>query len=191
MAENGRNNMTGITPERREYLKTQVRELTVMEPNISALRAAEVLKKRNLQIHYEYVLELMKEIDVERTVQADQFFLNHMLMQFMERTRMTDKVLWNILTSPDYDPKTGLGATKKDKLGAARELRNNFNTLFQTMFDAGVFKRKIGELEIHNMNTILDMAKVIENGEHLTKTGTATEEAGASAGVDNSDAPKL
>lgn len=171
-----------ITPERREYLKTQVREMTVMEPNINAVRATEVLNKRNVEVSYTLVLDLMKEIDVERTAQADQFFLTHMLVQFMERIKLSDKVLWNILTSPDYDPKTQTGATKRDKISAARELRNNFSSLFQTMFDAGVFKRKIGELEIPNMNAILDMAEAIENGKYYKQQAESAGDSGADSG---------
>jgi hypothetical protein len=159
--------MSILTPERREYLKTQVRELTIMEPNVSALRATELLNKRNLEISYDYVNMMMKEIDIERVKEADEFLLTSFLVTFMERTKMTDKVLWNILTDKN--------STRKDKLGAARELRQNFHIVFQTMFDAGVFKRKIGELEIPNMGAILDMAKAIEDGKHITETTDSTD----------------
>lgn len=144
-----------------------------MEQNMSAVRAVDVLKVSGIEVGYDYVLELMKEIDVERTQQADQFFLNHMLVQFMERTKLTDKVLWGILTDKE--------STRKEKMTAAKELRHNFNTLFQTMFDAGVFKRKIGQIEIPNMNAILDMAKAIENGEHIQQTGADSSDAGDTA----------
>lgn len=151
-----------------------------MESNISALRAVEVLGQQGLEISYDFVNDAMKEIDRDRIAEADQFLLNHFLVTFMERIKMSDKVLWNILTHKE--------SSRKDKLGAARELRHNFDTLFQTMFDAGVFKRKLGDVTIPNMNNILDMAKAIENGEHIIIKPTTAGE-GTTAGVDTGDTP--
>ena len=170
--------MASYTPERREYLKTRMRELTIMEPNISALRAVDVLGQQGIELSYDFSLDLMKEIDRDRIAEADQFLLNSFLVTFMERVKLSDKVLWNILTDK--------GSSRKDKLGAARELRQNFDTLFQTMFDAGVFKRKLGDVTIPNMNNILDMAKAIENGEHIINPTTGQ---GATAGLDLSHTP--
>ena len=135
-----------------------------MQPNLSAVAVHEYLNKAGFELSYDFVNDLVREIDVERLEKADKIMLNHFVVEFIERIKLTDKVLWGILTETAYDPKTGLGSTKREKLTAAKELRNNMNVLFQTMLDAGIFKRHLGELKIPDMGKILDMAKAIENG---------------------------
>lgn len=155
--------MPEYTEERREFHKTLIRELMVRDPNMSARGAEKVIaEQKSMTLDRIYIGGLMKEIDQERIAMADETMLSHYLGMFMERIRLADIHLWNILTNVDDK-----GTTKRDRIAAARELRNNFVALMQTMFDAGVFKRKLGQLDMPNMGAILDMAKRIENGEHI------------------------
>lgn len=163
--------MAKYTKERTELHKKLIHELTVRQPNITAVGAQDLMRKQGHELDEHYVGKLMRQIDAERAQQADELLLKAFLVQFMERTRLADTHLWNILSSKK--------SKDSDRISAARELRNNFKEVFEKMFDAGMFKRKLGSYEVTNMGEILDIAEQIEN-EHSRETEEGDDSEGDS-----------
>jgi hypothetical protein len=81
------------------------------------------------------------------------------LASFEDKMTESEKKLWEIANDPS--------ARRQDRISALREIRNNNKELFEMFFNAGVFDRKLGELEIHN--TFLDLVKAYET-RHKNKT---------------------
>ena len=148
----------GYSRERVKYFKSLIKRILVMNQDASSITIQKTLQtqKEPLHLDKDFILRLTKEIDVERTKNADKILLNTAIMHFLERIRETDKQAWNILTRPD--------TSDTDKLRAIAELRKNGESAFNIMFDAGVFERKLGEVN-WNMADVLKAARELEEKE--------------------------
>ena len=129
-----------------------------MKPDTSAIAIQETLKAQEspIELDYKFINRLVKEIDVERTKRLDKLLLNHAVIAFAERIRETDKRAWKILTDK--------GTSDENKLRAISEIRKNGTSQFNIMFDAGIFDRKLGEVN-WNMQDVLKVARELEEKE--------------------------
>jgi len=133
---------TMYSKERQQEHISQIRRILVVKTDSSILDIKEALAKQRipLELDKDYINKLVNKIRKERSKRLDHHTINKVLAEFQDEIEELKKRLWVIITNPE--------SSEKDKIAAIRELRNSSNNLFDKMFDAGIFKRKIGELEI-------------------------------------------
>lgn len=132
-----------ITKERQREHISQIKRVLVINPDSSILDIKEALankQKNPLNLDKNYINRLVNKIRKERVKRLDNYTINVVLARFQDEVEELKKRLWLIITNPV--------SLEKDKIAAIKELRTSSKDLFDKMFDAGVFKRKIGELAI-------------------------------------------
>lgn len=127
--------------ERQQEHISQIRRILVVKPDSSILDIRETLMKQRkpLNLDKDYINKLINKIRKERAKRLDYYTVNKILAVFQDEIEELKRRLWIIITNTD--------GKEKDKIAAIRELRTSSKDLFDKMFDAGVFKRKLGELE--------------------------------------------
>lgn len=131
------------TGERQKEHIARIRQVLVMKSNATILKIKKILEEDfddPLKLDKDYINRLVNKIRGERAKRIDYYTLNQKLAEFEDKLNESDLRLWAIVNEPFSDT--------KNKIAALREIRNNNKELFDKMFDAGVFKRKIGEIEI-------------------------------------------
>jgi len=138
--------------EQQEYHIKMIRRVLVMNPNASIREIRETLQKQRkpLKLDKDYIHKLLKKIRKERAYRIDYYTLNKKLAEFEDKISESDLRLWSIVTNKN--------TTNMEKIAALREIRNNNKELFDKMFDAGVFERQLGKL---NVMTRADIIKLI------------------------------
>jgi hypothetical protein len=127
--------------QQKEHI-SQIRRILVVKPESSILSIREDLKKQrnSLSLNKDYINKLVNKIRKERAKRLDYYTVNTVLANFQDEVEELKKRLWSIIIDAE--------SSQKDKIAAIRELRTSSKDLFDKMFDAGVFKRKLGELEV-------------------------------------------
>jgi len=128
--------------ERQQEHISQIRRILVIKPEASILDIRESLtKQRNpLNLDKDYINRLVNKIRGERAKRLDNYTVNKVLAEFQDEVEELKKRLWIIITNAE--------SSERDKIAAIKELRNSSKDLFDKMFDAGIFKRKLGEIKI-------------------------------------------
>ncbi len=134
--------MAIYSKERQQEYINQIRRILVIKPDSSIMEIKESLAKQRkpLNLDKDYINKLVNKIRKERAKRLDYYTVNKVLAGFQDEVEELKKRLWVIIT----DQMT----TTTEKIMAIKELRNSSKDLFDKMFDAGVFERKLGEMEI-------------------------------------------
>ena len=176
-----------IKEKEKEYI-SQIRRVLVIRPNSSVREVKEALEKQTkpLKLDKDYVNKLINKIRIERTKRLDHYTVNVVLAKFQDEVEELKKRLWIIITNPEN--------SERDKIAAIKELRTSSKDLFDKMFDAGVFKRKIGEIDIGKTLTqeeqdLIDKAISLDYGkkpkpDNNTAGGTNSGEPPSTTGQD-------
>ena len=130
--------MPRITHENKQYYKSQIRSLIAQNHGISRRELQEQLDKQGLHLDRDYVGKLYDEVFVERTKRMDRRRLNEALSSYEDVMEEIVKKAWEIANAPYINPQA--------RVMALREVREAHNAVFETLFDAGVFDRKLGSL---------------------------------------------
>lgn len=135
--------------EKQQEHISQIRRILVIKPDSSILNIREALAKqrKSLNLDKDYINKLVNKIRKERAKRLDHYTINKILAEFQDEIGELKRRLWIIIINPDNPD--------KDKIAAIRELRTSSKDLFDKMFDAGIFKRKLGELEIEDKSKTL------------------------------------
>ena len=127
--------MSKWTKEEREQMKERVKSALIRKPRISQYELAKVLG-----IDKNTALKLKKAVIKENTKWiSDQKVEEEVGKIESEYDQLTFEC-WQIIKE--------IGTENKDKLSAMRALIEAKKTLFNIKFDSGIFKRKLGEIEI-------------------------------------------
>jgi hypothetical protein len=139
--------MPKISTERRQYYKSKIRSVIVQSPQISQVALAERLKGDGLELDRKYLGSLLNDIHVERVKRLNTLTLNYALSAFQDvMTEIVSKA-WEIVNDPMSE--------RGEVLAALREIRAAHDDVFEKLFDAGVFERKLGTLDATIRNTPL------------------------------------
>lgn len=162
------------TEEQEKLIRTTIQRVRIRNPYISMLKIKNLLERQeSLVLDKNYVAKVIKEIDKETVQRLDQTSLKEAIGSFLNRIKEIDVHLWAILTDTDQYSVEGKlikkGAGARDRVMAAKELRENYKEVFDVMFDAGIFNRKLGDINV-NMVDVLAMAQKIEKDERFRKT---------------------
>jgi len=117
-----------------------IRRILVVRPDSTILGIRDSLMKRDkpLKFDKDYINRLVNKIRRERAERLDRYTINKVLAKFQDEVEELKRRLWTIIMSQE--------TSEKDKISAIRELRNSSKDLFDKMFDAGVFKKQLGEV---------------------------------------------
>ena len=136
-----------ISTERRQYYKSRIRSIIAQHPQISQVALCERLKAEGLPLDRKYLGSLLDAIQAERAKRANTWMLNHALASFQDVMMEISAVAWTIANDEFV--------RKQDRVMALREIREAHKDMFEKLFDAGVFERKLGTLDATIRNTPL------------------------------------
>ena len=133
---------TMYSKERQQEHISQIRRILVVKPDSSILDIKEALAKQRIPLNLDkdYINKLVNRIKKERANRLDKHTINVVLARFQDEVEELKKRLWLIITNPE--------SSDKDKIAAIRELRTSSKDLFDKMFDAGIFRRKLGKINL-------------------------------------------
>jgi len=123
------------TKEEREQMKERVKSALIRKPRIGQYKLAKILG-----INKKTALKLKKEIIRENTRWLSAQKVNEEIGKIEAEDDQFAFECWQIIKDPN--------TTNKDKISAIRSRIEASKTLFNIKFNSGVFKRKLGELEI-------------------------------------------
>lgn len=139
--------MPELSPKTKHYHRERVRSLMVQQPTISIEGIRRHLELQGLSLSRHYLASLVKAIHTERIKRADTWTLNLALASFQDAMAEIARVGWEIANDKF--------APGRDRAAALREVRESYNAMFEKLFDAGVFERKLGTLDATIRNTPL------------------------------------
>ena len=140
--------MPAIAKERQEYHLSKIRSLIAENHQTTLQEIQENLSHRfGLNLHRTYISRLAKKIFAERTRRADRATLNYALAAFEDAMTEVVKKAWEIANAEYINPQA--------RVMALREIREAHSAVFEKLFDAGVFERKLGTLDATIRNTPL------------------------------------
>jgi hypothetical protein len=143
--------MPRISHEQKQFYKAKIRALVSRNHLAPQRELQERLEAEGIHLDRNYVGKLLNEIYSERTKRADRMTLNNALASFEDVMTEIVKVAWEIAQAPYLNPQA--------RVMALREIREAHNSVFEKLFDAGVFDRKRGSLELTIRNTPLPEEK--------------------------------
>jgi hypothetical protein len=139
--------MPALSTKTKHYYRERIRSVLVQQPQISILGICQWLERDGLKLDRHYVGKLVGEIHTERAKRADTWTINVALASFQDAMAEIVRVGWEI-ANDRFVP-------GKDRAAALREIREAYSASFEKLFDAGVFERKLGTLDMTIRNTPL------------------------------------
>jgi hypothetical protein len=139
--------MPRISQEQKQYYKSRIRSVIAQHPQITQVALQARLKDDGLDLDRWYLASLLKSIQVERVKRLNTLTLNQALSAFQDVMMEISAVAWEIANDES--------ARKQDRVMALREIREAHKDMFEKLFDAGVFERKLGTLDATIRNTPL------------------------------------
>jgi hypothetical protein len=143
--------MPAISAENKQYYKSKIRSIMAFDQGISQRALRERLESEGIKLDRGYLARLLDDIRVERTKRLDTVTLNAALGGFAD---VMAEIVARAKEIAD-DPISERG----EVLAALREIRAAHNDMFQRLFDAGIFERKLGTIEATIRNTPLPEEK--------------------------------
>lgn len=116
-----------------------IRKLMVVQHDMSAPEMKKQLEKLGLHFDVKYIRRLKEKVLGERKYRADRMTLNSALAAFQDVLSETAHIAWQIALSSQ--------SSKRDRIAALKEIREAHRDVFDKLFDAGVFDRKLGTLD--------------------------------------------
>jgi len=128
-----------ISKETQKEHISRIRRVLVLKSDATILEIRELLQKgRNpLKLDKDYINKLISKIRKERSQRLDRYTVNKVLVEFEDEVKELKRRLWAIASNAEED---------SDRIRAIKEIRNSSKDLFDKMFDAGVFKKQLGEV---------------------------------------------
>jgi hypothetical protein len=139
--------MPTISKDRQELYKSRISAIVSVNHQLTNNEISELLERDGIHLDRDYLSKLPRKVYQERTKRADRQTLNYALAAFEDTMTEVVRVAWSIAND-----KT---ARKQDRVMALREVREAHKDVFEKLFDAGVFERKLGTLDNVIRNTPL------------------------------------
>jgi hypothetical protein len=139
--------MPAISKDRQELYKSRIRAIVSVNHQLTNNEISDLLERDGIHLDRDYLSKLLRKVYQERTKRADRQTLNYALAAFEDTMTEVVRVAWSIAKDPS--------ARKQDRVAALREVREAHKDVFEKLFDAGVFERKLGTLDAVVRNTPL------------------------------------
>ncbi len=143
--------MSQFSKEEQENLKSKIRSLMVRAPMISKYKIAEAL-----EIDPNTALKYRKKVLKENTKLLDKQLVNEEIGRLEQEYNELCFECWSLINNEKVRDKFNrkgevIGeeaeVSARDKVGALKALIEAKKVLFGIKFDAGIFKKKLGELK--------------------------------------------
>ena len=142
-----------ISKEQIEEIKEKIRQILVRMPRVSCRELA-----KQLNIDKDSANKFKNEILKENADRINKQVLEEEMGKIESEFEETSLELWRIISSDD--------ASHKEKINAIKSLVDSKKKLFDIKFDAGIFSRKLGELDLKEENKL---DKLLNNVNDKTK----------------------
>jgi hypothetical protein len=139
--------MPAVSTKTKHYYRERIRSVMVQNPQTSIDGIQRSLERIGLKLERHYVGKLVNEIHAERIRRAQTWSLNSALTALQDAMGEIVRVGWEIANDRKYEG--------RDRAAALREIREAYNLVFEKMFDAGVFERKLGTMDLAIRNAPL------------------------------------
>lgn len=139
--------MPALSTKTKHYYRERIRSILVQNPQTSIEGITQRLDQDGLKLDRHYVGKLVGEIHTDRAKRANTWTLNMALASFQDAMGEIVRVGWEIASDAKQEG--------RDRAAALREIREAHNAMFEKLFDAGVFERKLGTLDATIRNTPL------------------------------------
>lgn len=123
-----------FSKERIEEIKNEIKEKMIKNPNLSGLKIA-----KEMDLDKDAVNRYIRQIRKEATEKINKSIIEDEIGKLEDEFNQVIFELWEIVKGP---------ANHKEKIAAINQIINSKKVLFNIKFDAGVFNRKLGELNI-------------------------------------------
>ena len=124
-----------------------VRRYLVRIPEASVMQLAEMTS-----LSRDYVSQLKRKIEGERANRINYQVLSTELAKIEDTFNELTKECWKIIQDNT--------SNFKEKVNAINALRSNITSLMESKFNAGVFRKKLGEVDIREISV-----KIIKNAD--------------------------
>ncbi len=142
-----------------------IKELIIENNDITTLEIINTLsEKRKLNLSESYVYTLRRKVDSERAMRVDRKILSTALSSMEDALGNIIKKAWIVINDPL--------SQRREKLQAMKEIRECYSTMFDKLFDAGVFEKNRGKLKVDIVNP--ETAREVK--EMLSKWGIETDD---------------
>jgi len=131
--------MPKISAERVQFYKSKIRSLLAIDHQMSNRELESQLAQNGINIEENYIGRLRKKIEREKSLRTDRLTLNHALATVSDTLTETMRLCWQIALNPQKEA--------NERIAALREIRKSNTDMFNLLFDAGIFNRKLGTLE--------------------------------------------
>jgi hypothetical protein len=139
------------TQEHKQFYKSQIRRLIAIDHGISRRELQERLDATGLHLDLAYLGKLYDEVLAERAHRMDRRLLNQALSSFEDTMTEIVRVAWEIANTKYINPQA--------RVMALREVREAHNDVFQKLFDAGIFEKRLGSIDLTVRNAPLPEEK--------------------------------
>lgn len=147
--------MPAYSKEREKLYMARIRSLLVKRHDLSTVDLVELLKNHPsspVSLDWKYVNKLVKKIHGEQARRTDAYTVNTAIARFEDEMIELKQRLWAIIADVgEKDEKgkyTRYPPSNKDKIAATKVIIEGTARLFDKMFDAGIFTRKLGKVEV-------------------------------------------
>lgn len=131
--------MPKISAERKQFYKAKIRSLIAIDHQMTNREIERNLEQNGIRIEEHFIGRLRCAVEKEKTIRADRKTLNFALATLEDALTETMRIAWSTALNPN--------SKTHDRLAAIREIRKSHETMFNLLFDAGIFNRKLGTLE--------------------------------------------
>lgn len=143
--------MPAISKDKQEFYKSRIRAHISIDHQITNVMLLARLEQEGIHMDRDFLSKLLSKVYRERITRADRHTLNQALAAFEDTMTQVVRVAWDIANDPF--------ARKQDRVAALREVREAHKDVFEKLFDAGVFERKLGTIDATIRNTPLPQDK--------------------------------
>ena len=122
-----------------QILRGHIRRLLIMNGGMTNIEIAKHLRLAGIRISDDYVGRLRKKIIREKLKSELHWTLRVFLQNFIDQMDEADRRLWQIAAGKSEPART--------RIAALGQIRENRKAVLDKLFEAGVFKRQLGELK--------------------------------------------
>ena len=137
-----------VSKEFESTVRGHIRRLLIMDGGMSNNELTEHLRKIGVPCSVEWICNLRRKILRQKMHDGINHTLTTYLQNFIDSMSEADRQLWAIATSKTIGP--------GNRIYALSQIRENRKAIFDKLFEAGIFEKQLGNL---NLRTFMDIVK--------------------------------
>lgn len=147
--------MGAYAKEKEKMFIARIRSIIVKRQDLTIVDLTEILRAHPtspLRLDVRYVGKLVKKIQGEQARRTDHYTIQSVLAKFEDEMIELKQRMWIIVSDMGEKDENGKyvrhPASNKDKIAATKVVIDATATLLDKMFDAGIFTRKLGKVDV-------------------------------------------